>query len=840
MELKNLNLSGYGCFESSSMASFSINRLNLPAPWEYIYQNRKILLKVDQFGPVYAQAYPPSGIILFKREPFQRYSSWLTWLISPEFAAFSNFFRPNLNMAPPSLEPDFVNIRYTPEAAYYTVEQNGICCLTEITIPDDEPSVIIRTTVSNRSGKSIPLTLINTLRPYVNPAQLAPWDKPEWYLKTGLFIEEKVGFLTRLLNMNSEKYNRRSVVLWSDTENLAGAEISYEKFVGHGTFEFPEAIADGKLRLSPNEAQYWGNYGVGNTLYGYPPVNALQYNYNLQPGESKRLHQTLSLLPEDPSGEFPVLDIAEKTTIYCDDATVDAKIAGNRNKFEIFSTMRSVETPDEALNQYVNEWLPLQMDWVASLDRGWPSGMRGARDSANDFTAMIPLNTEWSREIIKNLMSCQRYDGWFPRQYSAAGRKGKHDLRGHVDAGCWVIELLYEYLCYSKDLNLLTEKLQWLDNDSEDTILEHMFRTIAYYLTEENIGEHGLCKIREGDWLDSVNQAGLKGRGETVTVTNQLIIAMKYVIAILDKIAETGLVNRDNAVTVIAIYRGKIDFFSNNLRNHAFNSSGYFNSVFNDSGNWLFSDKDPDGEKRFYGPANWYSIISGVASPDSTSSIFKQLDFLKSPMGYRVYWPPMGHVPIENVGRSGSGDMPAGLWENGNVYNQGSQGFLARALAVAGKGELLYETLLYLLPYDQEKHPVQETMTPPYAVVNCWQQVPGFMHRGGLQSLTGSIAMGLRIVYDWMLGIRPTLSGLVIDPCIPPQFKSVKAHFKYLDKVVDLEINNPHGRQCGLRSMHINSSENLNITTDMFNGRDVFVAADEMFSCDKNKIIVEL
>ncbi len=50
-------------------AGFNMKSLNLPTPpWDYIYQNRGILLKVDQYGPVYTQAYPPGDVMLFKRE----------------------------------------------------------------------------------------------------------------------------------------------------------------------------------------------------------------------------------------------------------------------------------------------------------------------------------------------------------------------------------------------------------------------------------------------------------------------------------------------------------------------------------------------------------------------------------------------------------------------------------------------------------------------------------------------------------------------------------------------------------------------------------------------------
>ena len=56
----------YGRFIKNT-AGYEINTFDLPTSWEYIYENKDILLKVDQFGPVYAQANPPGDIMLFKR-----------------------------------------------------------------------------------------------------------------------------------------------------------------------------------------------------------------------------------------------------------------------------------------------------------------------------------------------------------------------------------------------------------------------------------------------------------------------------------------------------------------------------------------------------------------------------------------------------------------------------------------------------------------------------------------------------------------------------------------------------------------------------------------------------
>jgi hypothetical protein len=51
----------YGDF-SSVPGGFTIREAELVRPWHYIYTNDHMLLKVNQRGPVLAQAQPPCGI----------------------------------------------------------------------------------------------------------------------------------------------------------------------------------------------------------------------------------------------------------------------------------------------------------------------------------------------------------------------------------------------------------------------------------------------------------------------------------------------------------------------------------------------------------------------------------------------------------------------------------------------------------------------------------------------------------------------------------------------------------------------------------------------------------
>lgn len=737
----------YGSFINNT-AGYAINTVNLPASWEYIYENRDILLKMDQNGPVYAQAHPPGDIMLFKREQHQKFSPWLIHICSDSFEGrLTNFFRPNTLSV--TAEPEKVQIEFLPESATYSYEFASVQLTTRFMIPKQGTTVAMRFSVRNRSDKKISLTVMPQLVPYLNEASMALWDKYEWYLDTACQKNAHLIFTTRLLSADAAGGKRRTASFALPAEDLVNYEVSLEKFVGQGDLSNPEC-----------------NLYGGQRNYGYPPVYAAQYHWELEGGEEKELSA--------------VLTIDDMDTRYFAREYFDEKVAQRKEEFDALFAKNRICTGDSRFDSYVNYWLPLQMNWVASLDRGWPTGMRGSRDSAQDYTALLYSDTEAPKKILLTMLECQRTDGWFPRQYSAKGRHGKHDLRTHVDGGAFFVEFLYKYLAHTKDFAILDQTLPWLDSDEESTVLEHLVAAAEYYIKEENIGEHGLCKIRGGDWLDAVNTAGLEGRGESVTVSEQTVMSLKYlsdILLTLDKNAQTQR------------YLAFAEKLKENINQHAFNQKGFYNGVFNDDGKWIFSDCDPDGESRMYGVSNYYAIISGVAEREKYGGIIEAAQGLKCDKGYRLFYPHLGETPIAKVGRIASGDVPRYLGENGNVYNHGSQGFFARALAEAGAGDMLFDTLRWIMPYDTEKHPTERVFTPPYAIVNCWQELPAFDHRGLMCFLTGSVAMAMRGVYEWMFGIRPVLDGLEISPCMPEAIQTAEARFTYLGKPHSLKID---------------------------------------------------
>ncbi len=809
-------------------AGFEITSMETQVPWEYIYQNRDMLLKVDQFGPVYAQAHPPGDVLLFQRENTQRVSNWNIWIQAGEEEPFNCFFYP---VSGPNLlaRPDKFRVTYRPECVSYELEYTGLQVTTEFFVPKHGCEVVLKSRVRNLRNEPVNLFCRPYLIPYVNQAQIAPWDKYEWYLKTGLGKAEQTCFWSQLMDSNADAAKRRTAVLWTNRD-CCGAEISLERFVGRGSTERPQCALSGDYRLQnsgiPEERP--GKYTKDNTVYGYSPVWAAEYDWELKPNEEKLLTQVLSMPPTSSNGWFVEEEELKKTLCYFNESNYEVKKKERKEQFTTLSQRNHIQTEDEMLNYYVNHWLPLQMDWVASLDRGWPTGMRGSRDSAQDFTALLTLNPEYCRSTLFAMLSCQRTDGWFPRQYSSMGRTGKHDLRGHVDGGVFFMEFLWSYLAYTGDFSLLEKTVPWLDKEEESTVLEHAIKTMDYYTSEENIGEHGLCKIWEGDWLDAVNRAGTKGRGESVLVTEQAVMGLWYLEDILRKLSQNA-----DKMAACQEYANK---FKDALLKNARNRKGWFNGTFTDRGEWIFSDCDPDGACRPYGPVNWYAVIAGIVQGKEAKQVMNVAEQLLGPYGYRLYYPPMGALQpeklkkIQCVGRAASGDAPPFLGENGNVYNHGSQGFLIRARAAAGDGDGALEALKWLLPYDQQKHPTSTALGAPYAIVNCWQELPLFPGRALMSFLTGSVAMAQRGVWEWIVGLKPTLDGISVFPCLPKAWGNVRACAYYRGKRLTVSIKD------GATKAFVNGYEIDARCQDPFTNRSGFWISDSLMTDDSVKL----
>ena len=765
MNLKDICLNGWGHFESSP-ASFTISEYYLPRPWGYIYTNDHILLRLNHDGCGYAQVAPPGGIMLHKQERYEKSPVFMIWLMEEGQSAFSNFFKPHtgsINEPPKSYRCTFY-----PEYAEYELEHNGWQIITRLTIAPDSASVIMKVKITNMLEKR-DLQIAPVWRAHNTKADLALWDVPELYQSCKFFNNHGTGVMVETRSAEGHEENRKYSTLITDLD-IDTVELRYEDYVGAGYFEHPEAIYKNQWMLTNNKEYKLEDFRADDAVISQLPIAALK-SKKITIEANEKIEFTLALhhLPEHKINKLPKavdcsLDLLTKE--YWD------KILGESSEFyHNWMNKYQIKTPDEALNRYINEWLPIQLYWISKLDRGWPTGMRGTRDAAQDYSGISYIEPQMGREMLLQMLACQRQDGSFLRQFSNFGPEGKHDTRDYIDSGCWVFELLVDYLNLSGDYAVLNEKIRWLGSTELNSVEHHIFKLLDYYINENNHGEHGLVKIKGGDWNDSLNNVGLEGKGESVMVSCHVVYMLNSVQEIFgDKPA----------------YKEAAKKLKINIRKHALNTEGFLNGVFTDGGLWLFSNNDPDGEQRLNSPVNSFGIIAGIFEPHELILLIDKIKKLKGPNGYRLFYPPLGETPIKMAGRMGSGDLYAGNGENGTVYNHGSQGFLIRALTEAGYGNMALEVLSLALPYDQKLHPVSTCKTEPYGILNCCCEAPGRKGEGEKAFLSGTISTVFRALYNGILGFKPNGKGIKIDPCLPDEWDNIS--YTCMFKLYKLQI----------------------------------------------------
>ncbi|MBQ9940223.1 MAG: hypothetical protein IJO74_01645 [Clostridia bacterium] len=757
----------YGHFDLDTPAGYTVtNGDKLVSPWYYVYNNRKVLLYVDQHGPVKVQYQPPNGILVFRRERGESESKWQIWVSSPDInkgMPVSNFNSPILDFN--GEQPEFT-VKWAPETAIYTAKFTNAEIVTEIFVPHDKATVCMKTTIKNTSGKAIDIKATPSMFPYVNIPQMVAWDLPQWYLYSTLKHRDNMfTFHGQMTDPHMIKEDNRSVTFNVDYDENAEIDLDLALYTGRGNFFSPEkVIKDIPFNFTMGKAD--------NESFGaYDAVYAIRYAFTLQPGESKTLTQVLTIQEDIAYNEEENLF----DSLYFDNAKYLQKKSETTDFYNQLFTKRTIKTSNPIYDNFINTFTPLQMFWVGSLDRGWPSSMRGIRDASQDFVGITHLYPDWTRETILAMFEHQQVDGWMPRQISTVSRTAPHDMRYYCDGGAFLIELVHEYLVYTRDTSILEEKVMWLDSDEKSTIMEHLVRCTQFYLEPHNIGEHGLCKVWFGDWWDPMDKIGMDGIGETVTVTAQMIYVLGKLIEMFNWLAEQGKLDAKYS-GLTKVYADFKDKFTTAMNTHAFNKLGYYNAYFNDNRKWLLSDNDPDGVARLYLVSNAWALISGCADEKMRESVINNIEKENfDRMGYNTESKGFPTF-IDKAGRIGNGTSP-----NASPYNH-AQSFYARACCECGHPELAYKATRYILPIEEAYAPVEQTFVGPYCIVNGYSNSDKTLHRCELQFLSGTVSYVLRILYNSFMGINYGYNGLTMKPCLPDEFGDCTANFTYLGK----------------------------------------------------------
>ncbi len=625
---------------------------------------------------------------------------------------------------------------------YHTVlsEVDGIRSELTFLVPTIGRVVLAKATVTNISSKTLPLDIAFLCHPTVVMGPHTSYGEGHKAKDGNYLLYTYEGYRI------PRSYD--DVVLGSALP-FEEYEVSEQRLLrGYRTYANPLPLEKGKLASqgSDFDASY---------------VGVIMHHVTLKPGERFENVYAYGAVNNEDEAKSLVHDFASLSRF-------DKELKEIQKKAKQYDDCFHVVSPDPILNSQVNLWLKRQL----SLGKDWGRIYgKGFRDVTQDCTAFASLDPALARTRILEILKHQYEDGNPIRMYEP------DFTYPYNDGASWIPAALYAYLAETGDKTILEEKLPYLPGTTEshwdlsdafvyrayqgtsyqESVLAHVKRGMDHLAKTR--GEHGLVLFLGGDWNDSLNAAGLAKKGESVWLSIATVKAYNEWIEILrfagkeEWIPEATKIKEEIRHAILADGQ----------------SDGHLIYGYTDEGKAIGA-KDSEGPTLFLNPQTW-AVLASLTSKEQLEKYMDQVEeTLRCPFGYRLCYPSYTKGD-DTIGRVSY--FKPGLVENGSVYNHGVA-FKMVADCMLGRGDKAYETYR-LIRYDNPKNP--DNGMEPYAWSNMYigPDDPNLAGYAPMSWITGTAGWIYRALTQYLFGIRPTLEGLLVDPCLPSSWKEAEA-----------------------------------------------------------------
>ena len=588
----------------------------------------------------------------------------------------------------------------------------------------------------------------------------------------------------------SEYRERRNhFAYFTCSEKLAGFDTSRDAFLGaYRGWDAPEVVEQGQSKNS--------------MVHGWAAVGSHHVKIELKPGESKDLIFVLGYWenPQDAKFDPPGSQIINKSGVrqqiekFTRPDVVEKAFTELKSYWNGLLDKFQVQTPDQHVNRMVNIWNAYQCMITFNMSRSasyFESGIgrgMGYRDSNQDLLGFVHMVPERAHERILDLASTQLPSGGAYHQYQPLTKRGNNDVGGNFnDDPLWLILAVAAYIKESGDWGIL-DALAPYDNQpgSEATLYDHLQRSLNYIL--ERPGPHGLPLIGRADWNDCLNLNCFSDTpGQSFqTTTNQegkvaesVFIGGMFVLAAHEMEA---IATQRGLQAEASLYQSEADKMEKVVLQYGWDGK-WFRRAYDAFGNVVGSAENDEGQ-IFIEPQGM-CVMAGIGLKDGKA--LKALDSvnerLASPHGIVVNQPAYTRYYL-HLGEISS--YPGGYKENGSVFCH-TNPWIMIAEAKAGRGEKALDYYLRINPSSREAISEVHRCEPyVYAQMIAGMDAPT---QGEAKNswLSGSAAWNYVAITQWILGIRPTYTGLEIAPVVPEAWQSMQVRREW--RGVSFEIN---------------------------------------------------
>ena len=475
-------------------------------------------------------------------------------------------------------------------------------------------------------------------------------------------------------------------------------------------------------------------------------VGAMQHTFELTPGESR----SVSFAVGAAVTKEEMFALADKMT----PAFVEEQKMLSDEHWSKLTASFSIKTPNNGFNALVNYWFKKQSSLLTRLNRmGTYCPIRNQLQDAMGYSVVDP---QGAIPFMMTVLKRQEKSGYVKQWNMTDGSAPtKLCLLEHCDGAVWLVLCITELINQNGDLSLCDMVIPYRDG-GEDTIYHHLLAAIDYMCSD--VGAHGLCLMRDGDWTDPINGIGREGRGESTWTT----VASMYCIKQFEKLCEAK--GDAEAIKKLHAIWTRLDTAVNET---AWNGDRYIGG-YDDQG-VPFADTN-DSNRILLNAQSW-AILAGAARGERLEACVRAIDSLKAPFGTYLLYPPFFDWD-ERWGRISL--KKAGTTENGAVYCHATM-FKAYSDAVRGDGERLYDSLLATTPINPA-NPVEINRQLPLFIPNYYYSLEGSVNygRSSCRYGTGSVAWFLMLSVEHLMGVKATVHGLSVNPVMPAAWDNVE------------------------------------------------------------------
>lgn len=762
----------------------SFDRFDLPSPWINYLSNGRMHAFVSQAGGGMAWWLTP---MLFRVSRYRFYNlpidspGFYVYIRMENGAVWSPTFRPC------ETKVDRRTAAHHPGWSVFTAEKDGLTAALTLFMAQDWDTLIWEVTLRNTCGETVECDVFA-------------------YVELSQFMAQQENILGYYL-----KWNTRAIY----DEGLQAITYAYTAWMHPRKEDSPLVYfgSDGPVdSYCCNRDVFCGNYRdernpveiengrLSNTnLQGGEPCGALHSHVALKAGEETEVHYYLGVTKgalEDY--DQAVAETRETLTALRKEGAVHEQFDKLQAWWEKHLGVLQCEIPDTDAAREINTWNPLQSVHTARLSRSISSdasGVRGIgfRDTAQDMLAQAYRKPDWARDMLWYLASQQFEDGHTVHTSWPEERRPPQEIT-RSDDHIWMVYLAYAIAAETGDLGFLDKEIPFLSADlitpvGGATLWEHLMRGVAF--TETHMGEHGLPLILFSDWNDHLGPFGRKGRGESIMVSQQHIYALR-------QLSEMAELRGDQ--TAVLRFADLIRKQEAALEQYAWD------------GDWFLRGLDDDAQPvgthsaahaRIWLNAQSWMVIAGACKDRQLQAMDSAARELDTGMGLLLNTPGYPGWPSKEAAMVNG--LPAGYSENGGVFCQANC-WAIMAEALLGRGDMAWKYYKQLLPHSViKKIGVERYHSEAYAYCSTMLGKDNEKFGWGCVSqVTGTAAWMDVVSTQYLLGVRPTLKGLRIDPSIPAEWDGYTVERLYRGCKLTIRVENPHHVQHGVRELTVN------------------------------------